>query len=70
LSAHRTNEIRKEVAKKAVRDGFETCIRRGVKPTITNIAKVARMSRTTVYKYMDEESVHYGLSGNYTVSYL
>jgi hypothetical protein len=67
LSAYRTHEIRKEVARKKVLAGFEACVERGVKPTISNVAKAARVSRHTVYKYMDVRSVHDGLSGKYTL---
>jgi len=53
LAAERTNDLRREEIKKKLLGGVHLCYKRGLKMTPGNISKAARVSRMTVYNYMD-----------------
>jgi len=57
LSAKRTHSMRKEITRGKIRSAVEYCLENGIKPTVTIISSLAKVSRPTVYKYKDEMEV-------------
>jgi len=60
LSAERTAKIKRESTEDKIKSAIESCFRRGIDPTIANIAAVARVCKKTVYNHrniVDSESV-------------
>ena len=73
LSANRTHQIRKGATRKKIADAVELCFKRGVEPTVANIAAFARIHHSTIYRTKDYRILisdliyqicAYGLSGN------
>lgn len=53
LSAQYTNQKRKEATRQKIREGVHLCIKRGIDVKPGNIASLGRVSRATVYNYME-----------------
>lgn len=65
LSAERTAKIKRESTEDKIRLAVETCFKRGIDPTATNVAEFAQVNRTTVWRHSDvlNECVALGVSG-------
>ena len=53
MSAERTNDVRKEAIRAKIIQGVHRCMKHGYELSSDNISTAARVSRRTVYNYMD-----------------
>lgn len=53
LSAGRTNTVRKLSTERKILTAVEVCSKRGIKPTMANIATLAQVSRKTIYNHKE-----------------
>lgn len=65
LSAERTANIKRESTETKIRSAVKLCFKRGIKPTMANIATLAQIHRRTAYNHKEliAKCVHFGLSG-------
>lgn len=65
LSAARTNTVKKLSTEQKILAAMELCSKRGFKPTVANLATLAQIHRTTLWRHKDliDKYVAYGVSG-------
>jgi len=53
LAARRTNELRRQKTRRKILRAVYSCFRNGLEPKPENIASIAHISRSTVYRHIN-----------------